>query len=491
MPSFRLLRTSTFRLALVHLCIFSVSAVVLLGLIYWSSAGFMARQTDATIETEARGLAEQYSQSGTVGLVRALMRRVAESRANRGLYLLVDGDGRPIAGNLSSWPRERVEAGGWITFQLEYASETGGEVDLGRAQVFELERGMRLLVGRDIRERLQLIDRVEKSLLWGFALTAALALVGGVLVSRRILSRIDAINRTSREIMAGDLARRIPVTGSRDEFDRLAESLNAMLDQIQRLIAGMRHVSDNIAHDLRGPLSRLRNRLEVTLMDQNDPGRYREAVERTIVEADALLKTFNALLSIAQAEAGVPRSRFEPVDLGHVLADVADLYGALAEEEGIALTLRSAPSTSVQGERHLLFQAISNLVDNALKFAPRGGHVWLEIRDEGREAVVVVADDGPGIPPEARERVLERFVRLDASRATPGSGLGLSLVAAVARLHGGAIEFDDNRPGLRARLRLPRAEPSAKPAPAPAGAGKSPPTVAAAPPAAAAGRESA
>lgn len=491
MPSLRLLRTSTFRLALVYLCIFSVSVIVLLGFIYWSSAGFMARQTDATIETEARGLAEQYGQSGTIGLVRAIMRRVAESRANRGLYLLVDGDGRPIAGNLSSWPGETAEAGGWITFKLEYASETGGEINLGRAQVFELERGMRLLVGRDIRERLQLIDRVRKSLLWGFALMAVLALVGGVLISRPILRRIDAINRTSREIMAGDLARRIPLTGSRDEFDRLAESLNAMLDQIQRLIAGMRHVSDNIAHDLRGPLSRLRNRLEVTLMDQTDPARYREAIERTIVEADALLKTFNALLSIAQAEAGVPRSRFEPVDLDHVLADVADLYSALAEEQGITLVAKPSPPTVVKGERHLLFQAISNLVDNALKFAPPGGHVTLEIRHDGPDAVVVIADDGPGIPAEARNRVLERFVRLDASRATPGSGLGLSLVSAVARLHAGAIEFGDNAPGLRALLRLPRAEPAEKAALSHAGVGKTAPALAASPSETTVGREGA
>jgi signal transduction histidine kinase len=280
--------------------------------------------------------------------------------------------------------------------------------------------------------------------------------------------------------MAGDLGRRIALTGSRDEFDRLAESLNAMLDQIQRLIAGMRHVSDNIAHDLRGPLSRLRNRLEVALMDQTDPARYREALERTIVEADALLKTFNALLSIAQAEAGVPRTRFEPVDLGHVLADVADLYGAFAEEQRIALVAKPSPPTTVKGERHLLFQAISNLVDNALKFAPSEGHVSLEVSHDGPDAVVVVADDGPGIPAEARERVLERFVRLDASRATPGSGLGLSLVSAVARLHGGTIELGDNAPGLRAALRLPRAEPPAKAAAQPA-AGKPAPPIAAVP----------
>jgi signal transduction histidine kinase len=456
----RLLRTTTFRLALIYLLFFSLSVIALLGFIYWSSAGFMARQTDATIDVEVRGLAEQYAQSGLGGLVRAIMRRVAESRATRGLYLVVDPDGRPVAGNLTSWPSETPDAEGWLTFKLEYGTHGGSEINFGRARAFNLERGLRLLVGRDIRERLQLVERVRESLVWGLALMAALALAGGVLISRPMLRRIDAIGRTSREIMAGDLARRVPLTGRRDELDRLAESLNAMLDQIQRLVAGMRQVSDNIAHDLRTPLSRMRSRLEFTLMDHSDPARYREAIERTIAEADALLKTFNALLSIAQAEAGVPRARFEPVELDRVVCDVAELYAALAEERGVALALSTVSPVVVHGDRHLLFQAISNLVDNAVKFTPPGGRATLGLERQDREARVVVADNGEGIPAEARERVLERFVRLDDSRGAPGSGLGLSLIAAVARLHDGAIELGDNAPGLRAVLRLPLVESS-------------------------------
>jgi signal transduction histidine kinase len=300
---------------------------------------------------------------------------------------------------------------------------------------------------------------VRESLAWGLAIMVVFALVGGILISRPMLRRIDAISRTSREIMAGDLSRRIPLTGRRDELDRLAESLNAMLDQIQRLVAGMRQVSDNIAHDLRTPLSRLRSRLEVTLMDHSDPARYRDAIERTIAEADALLKTFNALLSIAQAESGVSRSRFEPVELDRLVQDVVELYGALADERGVELLPASLPRSVVQGDRHLLFQAISNLVDNAVKFTPSGGRVRLDVTQSSRDALVAVADSGPGIPAEARERVLERFVRLDSSRGAPGSGLGLSLVAAVARLHGGGIELGDNAPGLRAVLRLPLAAP--------------------------------
>lgn len=457
MASPRLLRTSTFRLALVYLVFFTLSVIVLLGFIYWSSAGFMARQTDATIDAEVRGLAEQYAQSGPGGLVRAIMRRVSESRANRGLYLLVDHDGRVVAGNLTSWPNETPDEDGWLTFKLEYASEDGGEINLGRARAFNLERGLRLLVGRDIRERLQLVDRVRESLVWGLAIMAALALAGGALISRPTLRRVDAISRTSREIMAGDLGRRIPLTGRRDELDRLAESLNAMLDQIQRLVAGMRQVSDNIAHDLRTPLSRLRNRLEVSLMDHSDPARYREAIERTIAEADMLLKTFNALLSIAQAEAGVSRGGFEPVELDRVVQDVAELYGALADQRGVALSASPMSKIVVNGDRHSLFQAISNLVDNAVKFTPSGAGVTLAAGTEGAQALVVVADSGPGIPLVSRTRVLERFVRLDASRGTPGSGLGLSLVAAVARLHDGTVELGDNSPGLRVVLRFPLA----------------------------------
>jgi signal transduction histidine kinase len=284
-----------------------------------------------------------------------------------------------------------------------------------------------------------------------------LTLLGGLLMSRSVLRRVDAINRTSKEIMSGDLSRRIPVSRRGDEFDQLAENLNAMLDQIERLLAAMKEVSDNIAHDLRSPLARLRSRLEVTLMEDPDDAAYRETIGRTIEEADGLLKTFNGLLSIAQAEAGAARAGFAPVDLATLVADVAELYEPLAEDLGLALAVEVDEAGTIRGDRNLLFQALANLVDNALKYSPPESRVTLRLARQADRVALSVSDHGPGIPAEARARVKERFVRLESSRSTPGSGLGLSLVAAVAELHGGTLELADNGPGLIARLELPKA----------------------------------
>jgi len=463
----RFLRSSTARLALIYLALFGSSVLVLLGFIYWSTAGFMSRQTDATIDAEIIGLAEQYGQFGTVGLVRAIERRTADARASRGLYLVTGPGGRtPIAGNLSRWPSETPDAEGRLTFTLEYAAESatdgGGEVDLGRARVFVLGGGLRLLVGRDIRERLEIAGRIRDSMAWGIAITVALAAAGGIFLSRSMLRRIEAINETSRDIMAGALGRRVPVKGGGDEFDRLAENLNRMLDRIEALVAGMKEVSDNIAHDLRGPLARLRARLEVALMDDGDSADLRRVIESTITEADGLLATFNALLGIAQAEAGAPRERFADIDAAALLADVAALYEPVAEERGLGFetdlsgeTDVSGP-TVVRGDRDLLFQAMANLADNAIKFSPAGGTVRIGLEAADDRARLSVADDGPGIAPEMRDKVRERFVRLDQSRSLPGSGLGLSLADAVARLHDGFLVLDDASPGLLAVLDLPR-----------------------------------
>ena len=456
----RFLRSTTARLALTYLALFGVSVMVLLGFLYWSTAGFMSRQTDATIDAEITGLAEQYGQFGTVGLVRAIKRRAADARASRGLYLVTGPAGlAPIAGNLSQWPEEAPDAEGRLTFTLEYASELGnaggGEVNLGRARVFALAGGLRLLVGRDIRERLEIAARIRQSLAWGMAITVALAALGGIVISRSMLRRIEAINQTSRDIMAGSLSQRVPVGGSGDEFDRLAENLNRMLDRIEALLAGMKEISDNVAHDLRGPLARLRTRLESALMDDGDAATYRHAIKATITEADGLLTTFNALLGIAQAEAGTPRERFTDVDAATLLADIAELYGPVAEQRGLDFHVDASGNGMVRGDRDLLFQALANLTDNAIKFSPANGIVRLDLQRADDRIRFIVSDDGPGIPEQARADVRLRFVRLDQSRTTPGSGLGLSLVDAVAGLHDGRLVLDDNAPGLRAILELP------------------------------------
>jgi signal transduction histidine kinase len=450
------LRSTTARLALTYLVIFAASVMVLLGFLHWSTAGFMSRQTDATIDAEITGLAEQYGQFGTAGLVRAIERRAAAARARGGLYLVTGPAGLgAIAGNLTRWPEEAPDAEGRLTFTLEYASAGGGEVNLGRARVFALDGGLRLLVGRDIRERLEIAARIRQSLAWGMAITIALAALGGIVISRSVLRRIEAINRTGRDIMAGSLSRRVPVRGGGDEFDRLAEGLNEMLDRIEALVVGMKEVSDNIAHDLRGPLARLRTRLEAVLIDDGDAPAYRRAIEATIAEADGLLATFNALLGIAQAEAGTPRERFAEIDAATLLTDVAELYTPVAEERGLGFETDASGDAVIHGDRDLLFQALANLTDNAIKFSPVGGTVRLGLDRAGGRARFTVADDGPGIPRGMRQEVRRRFVRLDPSRTTPGSGLGLSLADAVAGLHDGELVFEDNAPGLRAVLELP------------------------------------
>jgi signal transduction histidine kinase len=454
-PTGNLLRSTTFRFALVYLCLFSAAVLVLVGFIYWSTTGAVSRQIESTIEAEVRGLAEQYEQRGLSGLVAAIKRRAAAPERGLGLYLLAGPSFEPLAGNLSAWPDAAPEPGGWITFRLDSPTGEAGGINFARAKVFSLGRSLHLLVGHDVRERSLLAGLIAETLIWGLTITVALSLLGGLVMSRLLLARIEKISRTSRDIMAGDLGRRIPLSGRGDEFDRLAEELNKMLDQIERLLEGMRQVSDNIAHDLRSPLARLRSRLEVTLMEPGDEGRYREALSQTIDEADTLLQTFNALLSIAQAEAGAARQDFSDVDLGAVLADVMELYEPLAEARGLTLSLRASGPVTIAGDPHLLSQALANLLDNAIKFSEAPAPVELTLTAEGAEVRLAVADRGPGIPVEACEKVMERFFRLEGSRSTPGSGLGLSLAAAVARLHGGRLTLEDNAPGLRAVLSLP------------------------------------
>ncbi len=457
----RLFHSRIFRLAVIYLCLFTASVLGLLGFIYWSATESVTRQIDSTINAEITGLAEQFNQRGLIGLVQAIERRAGTAGASRGLYILADESFEPIAGNLSRWPDEPPDSEGWITFRLEYPDDTGSSTNFGRARIFDLGPRFHLLVGHDIEERSRIAASIRGTLIWGVVIAIGVSLVGGILMSRSLLKQIDSINETSREIMAGDLSRRIPIGNRGDEIDEVAGNLNAMLDQIERLLAGMSEISDNIAHDLRTPISRLRTGLESALIGYADPEDYRDAIRSAIEEADNTLKTFNALLNIAQAEAGATQAQFEPLELQALLQDVGELYEPLAEEQGIQLKQDLTSDIVLKGDRNLLFQAVANLTDNALKFATADSCVTLTLRHEtasgagSKNAEIIVTDQGPGIPEADRERVLERFHRLEASRSTPGNGLGLSLVSAVAKLHGGALRLEDNAPGLRAVLSLP------------------------------------
>ncbi|HEX9465727.1 MAG TPA: HAMP domain-containing sensor histidine kinase [Alphaproteobacteria bacterium] len=449
-----LLRTTTFRLALAYLALFGGSVIILFGFIYWATAGYMARQMDETIEAEITGLAEQYRQTGIQGLANVIHQRIERDPAGSEVYLLTDPNFLPIAGNLDRWPDAQESIDGWMEFELHDRATRPGETYLAHARHFRLAGGFHLLVGRDARA-LQQVQRVMlRAFGWGLAITVALGLVGGLLMSRGALRRIEAINRTSREIMAGDLARRVPTQGSGDDFDQLAQNLNAMLDRIEKLMDSIRHVSEGVAHDLRSPLTRLRHRLETARMATEEPEEQRRLVDASIAEADTLLATFNALLRIAEAESGRARAGFAAVNLAQVAQDAIELYEPVAQERRQTLVASIQPVTIV-GDRHLLSQALANLLDNAIKCAPEGGRIDVELTSGPDGSVLSVADNGPGVPAQYRDKVLERFFRLDASRSTPGSGLGLSLVAAVAQLHDARLALTDNRPGLRVTITFP------------------------------------
>ena len=454
--SLRLIRTSWFRMAAAYALLSLLSVGMLFGLLYWNTAVFVAEQTEETIAAELTGLSEHYRQAGLDGLTDVIRERAQGQRLS--LYLLTDPARRRIAGNLNAWPVPSLP-GEWVDF--DYRRPVGDRMVEHRAhgRHLVLPGGFNLLVGYDVQDQVRLERRMRTSMVWIGALALLLALGAGLVMARHWLRSVDNVNKTAGEIMQGDMSRRVPVRGTDDELDRLARNLNAMLDRIEALMTGLRQVTDNIAHDLRSPLNRLRSRLEVTLMDDPEKAVYRQALGDTMREADDLLKTFNALLLIGEAEAGLEKSSLEQVDLSERLADVAELYEPAAEAQGLDLKSEIADGLFVRGNASLISQAFVNLLDNALKYAPGDGTVSIMAGlDEKGGPWVVVADTGPGIPEADRQRVLDRFVRLEGSRSTPGSGLGLALVSAVAKLHGARLELEDNQPGLIVRLSFPAAD---------------------------------
>ncbi len=454
------LTSSTFRLALLYILLLGISVAILLGFIYWSTAGYMARQTDATIGAEIQGLAEQYRRRGLAGLSAVIAERIARDPQGLSVYLLTDPSGSPIIGNLDSWPPVIPDADGWVRFRARQPIGERPELEHEtRAKVFRLRGDLRLLVGRDVRELAAIRDLILDAISWGLAITLGLALVGGWVMGAGIVRRLDVVNQVSREIMQGDLSRRVPSSGTGDDFDQLAENLNRMLERIETLMQSIRQVSDNIAHDLRTPLSRLRNRLEL-LRGTDLSAEASAEVEVAIADADELLSAFNALLRIARIEAGSRRAAFADLDPLTLLQDVAELYEPLASESLQSIAVADAGVDAglcrLHADRDLLFQALANLVDNAIKHSPGGGQILLRADCDQNHVELSVSDEGAGIPVELRDKVLQRFFRIDESRAAPGHGLGLSLVQAVAQLHGAELGLEDAAPGLRVRMRLPK-----------------------------------
>jgi signal transduction histidine kinase len=454
----KLFHTSTFRLSAVYLIVFILSVGAILAYIYWNTAGLLERQTDETIRAEVQGLADQYRIRGLDGVLDTVRRRSSDESGS--IYLLTTPEGVRMAGNLVSVPDEiAIEDSGWTEFPFNVKTSTGTEPHRARAYYTELPGENVLVVGRDIEDMRQFATIIRNTLITGTLIALVLGIGGGLLTSRNFLRRVDAITDASRSIMRGDLSGRMPVQGTGDELDRLASSLNQMLDQIERLMRGMQEVSSNVAHDLRTPLTRIKARAESALRSGAE-GDFKAALEQTIDESDRLLQTFTALLSIAKAESGQSREGLQPVDAAVILNEVAELYEPFAEDQGGSLKTDISGELNVRANRQLLAQAISNLVDNALKYgeSPTSGFPEIRVTGgiEGDDAVITVSDRGRGVAPEDRQHVLERFVRLDESRSRPGNGLGLSLVAGVMKLHDGQVLLEDNGPGLKVKLVLPR-----------------------------------
>lgn len=449
----RLFRTLAFRIAFIYVAIFAVSAAGLVAFTYWNTKRELDTQTDQTIDAEIIGLSEQYQRLGVGGLADVIMSRSA--RSGQGLYLLTDLQRHAIAGNLDGWPQIIFRPDSFVEFN--YERRVGGVSALRRARgrVFSLTGGFQLLVARDVHERHETVRLFATTLPWSLMLLLVLGVVGGSFMSRNLIARLDSINETSREIMAGDLSRRVPVGGAGDEFDVLATSLNRMLDRIERLMRGMREVTDSVAHDLRTPLNRLRNRIDAALRRLPPESAEYAEIESAAVEIDQLIATFNALLLIAEAEAGMAREAMAQIDLRDVVEGIAELYGALAEEKGVGFDVAPSGEAMIAGNKRLIAQALANLVDNAIKYTPEGGKIRVSIENTPGGVALIVADSGIGIPATDRARVLDRFVRLEASRHSPGTGLGLSLVVAVAKLHDARLDLADNNPGLRAILLFP------------------------------------
>jgi signal transduction histidine kinase len=454
----KVVRTTAFRLSAIYIAVFSIFSVSFILYIAYSTNVLLGQQLRDTIAAEILGLADQYRSGGLPAVVNVVDQRSYQPGAS--LYLITDLSGRVLAGNVGGVPQNLLDTAGMDPVTVPYQRYAGDrDQRLAMVQVVRLPGSFRLLVGRDIGEREQFRQIIGRALLWALALMIGLALLSWIFVSRRVLKRIDSLTATTRQIMQGDLSGRLEVTGTGDEFDRLADSLNTMLERIELLLYGLKDVSDNIAHDLKTPLTRLRNRVEAALAEPIDAEGYRSTLEATIEESDQLIRTFNALLMIARIEAGSPDGSVTTVDVSAIARDVAELYEPVAEEKNVELIVEAPQPVELKASRELLSQALANLVDNAIKHGDgiegRRLRVVVSTAREGKNLVLRVADNGPGIPEADRERVLLRFVRLEKSRSQPGSGLGLSLAAAVARLHHGSIELGDGKPGLIVTIRLP------------------------------------
>lgn len=458
-----MMKTTAARLSALYLLLFSVCAVFLVFYMTHLAAGFLMSQTRDSLNQEVSSLARSYNNGGVRALVRDIDRR--SRRPDAFVYLVADGNGRILSGNIAKLEEGVLENEGWTDRPFKYTRFGDSDEDLhdddaprAIAQVIKLNSGLRIVVGRDLKSPLRFRGIVRQSMGIGLGIMGLGGLLIWLLVGRRALKRIDSVSAASARIVAGDLSERLPVSTSNDEFDRLSSSLNSMLGRIEKLNHGLRDVSDSIAHDLKTPLTRLRNRAEQALRGKQTNDQYREALNDMISESDHLIRIFNAMLLISRVEAGYSKHTPEPVELSAIAGDLAEMYEPVIDDAGGEMTTDLDKNLVVQGNRELIGQALTNLIDNAVKYrAENEPQIKISGRksEDGKMVELIVQDNGPGIEAKDHDRVLKRFVRLDESRSESGSGLGLSLVSAIMSQHKGEIRFEDAKPGLRTVLSFP------------------------------------
>jgi signal transduction histidine kinase len=449
-----LLHSAGVRFAAIYAVLLSISVGALAVFLWWETAGLLNRQTAAAIATDAKSLGEHWEMGGLRALAQTIEDRLSQNVDDDAIYLLTDASMQPIAGNLASWPKIATES----DVEYEVPVERAGISSLAKVQRFDLAGGFHLLVGRDVQVRARLSTLLTSALLWAVLVVIAMAGVGVYIVRSLFRRTLANVSATALAIAGGDFSRRVRLSGRGDEFDQLAETINDMLDRITRLMDGVRQVSNAIAHDLRTPITRARARLEEAVVHASTEAELRAAIERATADLDGIVAVFQALLRIAEIEAGSRRSAFSSVDFAPVLAGVVELYEAVAEDRGLTITADISAHLPIHGDRELLQQAVANLLDNAVKFSPPGQSVEVTARPTAAGTDITVTDHGPGIPAEDRDHVTERFFRGEKARSTPGAGMGLALVQAVAQLHGGTLALEDAAPGLRATLTVPAAE---------------------------------
>lgn len=458
----RIVKTFTFRLGLVYVGLFSLSVILLFAFIYTFAMNYLQTQVSDSIRLKYSYLLEEYKQTGSSGVEARIRDQIAEDADNNEIYLLVNQKYEKIAGNLNEWPENAIRDGNfekdgfWIRFHIEgtHAQPSGIEV---KALIIPLSKWRSILVGLSLQSN----ERIEQTIVQTFwaslLVTLFMAFIGATIMTRSVMRRINVINRSANTIMHGNLSARIPFTTGGDEFDDLSANLNQMLDKIEMLLGSLSQFANNIAHDLRSPLNRIINRLDAGLRTTGDDNALRKLLEKNIHEMEELVGTFNSILKISELEANTEFRTFEACDLQRLIDNMVELYEPYAAEKDIHIVTTIREPLVIYGEKNLLTQAFANLLDNAMKFSMKGGTVTVGYEKGPDTTTITVADHGAGIPEQFHSKVFEKFFRLEQSRNTKGNGLGLSLVAAIARIHNATISLRDNKPGLVVAVTFPQA----------------------------------